>query len=184
MVLRVRKAAYRAWPVTVKLAESNEQGEIVDIEHTFVAHWKPISEKQRRQLVAELDKKFPPIPGPASPPEKCPHCGEALPTPAPGNAGKPQELDLVLERNAAYFAERLCGWGPEVQDEAGNPLPFSAEALADLVTGEDGLAISAALNLADIDLRYGLGARKNSPTSAAPGASAGAAEAETSSPAT
>ncbi len=81
MALRVRKAAYRAWPVTVKLAESNEQGEIVDIEHTFVAHWKPISEKQRRQLVAELDKKFPPIPGPASVTNSIWPCGHHAGTP-------------------------------------------------------------------------------------------------------
>lgn len=160
MTFKVRKAAFRAWPVTVKLAESDAQGNIVETEQKFVAHWQPISEKQRQQLVADLDALFPP----------------------PSDAGV-QDLAKVLERNAAYFRERLCGWGPEVQDEAGNPLPFSAEALTGLVTGEDGLAISAALNLADIDLRYGLGARKNSPTSAAPGASSGAAEAETSSPA-
>lgn len=163
MTLRVRRAAYRAWPVTVKIAECDDQGNVVDVEHKFVAHWKPISEKQRKQLVEELDERFPP----------------------PDNRDdRSQDLDKVLERNAAYFVARLCGWGTEVQDEAGDPLPFSAEALTGLVTGEDGLAISAALNLADIDLRYGLGARKNSPTSAAPGAISGAAEGETSSPAT
>lgn len=162
MAFKVRKTEYRAWPVTVKLLESDVLGIVTETEQTFVGHFKAISEAKHQSIIEALDAAYP-----------LPAGQERLDMPA------------VLRRNADYFSRLLVGWGPEVADENGAPLPFSVEALTAMITGPDGLAISAALSRAANELRFGIAPAKNSLTSPAPGESTtGPGEVRTNSPAT
>jgi len=160
MAFKVRKSESRRWPVTVKLLESDAAGVVVENEQTFVALWRPVTEAERVEIAKALEEKF----------------GGA-------DAAKLTAADM-LARNADYFGRLLVGWGDEVVDESGQPIPFSVERLTEMITGLDGLAISAALNQADLEIRLGFGARKNASTSPAPGEASGAGEAETNSPTT
>lgn len=155
----VRKLNHRPWPVVVKLQSANEAGEIVIDEQRFIAHFAAFSEADYKQLIDELN-------GPDS-------------TPA---ADLP--VAELLERNAKLFSRLIVGWSNEVRDEAGQPLPYSFEQLRALVTGPDGMAISAAINVALAEIRFGSASAKNSPTSAAPGQPPAASGAPTSSPTT
>jgi hypothetical protein len=161
MGFKVRKTDYRAWPVTVRLQECDAAGNVAEIEQTFVAHFKPFSEAENAQIVAEIEQRYP-----------------------PRAEGEPVNLSETLKRNAMYFGRVIVGWGPEVTDDSGVPLKFSQEALAQLITGPDGLAISAALSHAVGQLRYGIAPAKNLNASPSPGEASGVSEAETSSPAT
>lgn len=154
MAFTIRRLPYRPWPVTVAQLVSDEAGEVQEVKQTFVAHFRPFTESEYEQLEKDGEAKFP----------------------APADAaGAP--LPLILQRNAKLFTALIVGWGKEVQDESGKPIPFSAKTLDAMVTGEDGLPISAALHLALQQLRYGVAPEKNLPISAAPGPSAEPAEA-------
>ena len=161
MAFKVRKLNHRPWPVTVKLQECDAQGNVVAIEQTFLAHWRPVAEAERQSITDALEQAYP------------------LP-----DGKERHDLPAALRRNADYFGQLLVGWGPEVTDEAGQPLTFSTEALTALVTGTDGLAISAALVHADNEIRYGIAPTKNSKTSPVPGETSGVGEVATSSPTT
>jgi hypothetical protein len=161
MTFKIRKLDHRAWPVTVTFQECDAQGVVTEVEQTFVAHWKPVTEKERKAITAAVDSAHP------------------LPE------GDPRyDIDALLARNADYFARLVVGWGPEVLDETGAPKSFSATALTALITGTDGLAFSSALVRADNEIRYGLAPLKNSKPSPAPGETSGAGEGAISSPTT
>jgi hypothetical protein len=169
MALRVRKSTIRKWPVTFTLMVGDDLGDVSPVEQSFVAHWNPISEAEHEALLKETATQF----------------GDPMPD-DDSQAAKEKRAKLsqsqILERNAWYYAQRICGWGPEVAGEDGLPLPFSQDALKALVTGEDGNTISAALLVADRQVRYGIAPAKNASTSPAPGAAAAgnAGEAKTS----
>lgn len=162
MAFRIRQTSYRAWPVTVLLQECDAQGVVAETRQTFVGHFKAFAEAQHQAMIEALDARYP------------------LPA-------EQDRLDLptVLRRNADYFGQLLTGWGPEVTDDGGTPLPFTAEALTAMITGPDGLAISAALSRAVSEIRFGVAPAKNSLTSPAPGESpAGPGEVQTNQPPT
>lgn len=61
-----------------------------------------------------------------------------------------------LEDNARLFPSFIAGWGKDVQTPDGQPVPFSIQALADLVTGPYGKAVSAGLWRAVSEVRHGV----------------------------
>lgn len=161
MAFKIRKLKHRAWPVSVTLQESDANGAVAAIEQTFVAHFKPVTEEEREAITAAADAAHP-----------VPEGEERL------------SMKALLARNATYFSAMLMGWGPEVTDDAGAPIPFSAKELTALITGPDGVAFSAALVQADNEIRFGMAPAKNSRPSAAPGETSGAGEGAISSPTT
>lgn len=161
MAFKVRKLNHRPWPVTVKLQEGDAAGNVVETAQTFVVHVRPFTEAEHADMMVALDAAWP-----------LPEGRDRL------------DLKSILVRNADYFARLVVGWGPEVTDEAGLPLPYSSEALTALVTGPDGLALSAALNQAVNELRFGIAPAKNSATSPMPGEDSSAGEVATSLPTT
>lgn len=148
-MFRYRKIEYRPWPVTVALLLCAETtGAVEEISKTFVAHFRPFTEAAyQSDLVAAR---------------------EAVPIPA-GMLEEDLPLALGLQRNADLFARLICGWGEEVRDEAGEPVAFTPAALAELITGPDGMAVSAGINRAITELRLGIAPQKNSLTSPSPG---------------
>lgn len=158
--LKYRKAGYRAWPVTVTLHLCDEaSGAVVEEKACFVAHFTHFSEAG---YVAALERAKAAVPAPEG------ADGERLP------------IYLALARNAHLFAALMCGWGGEVVDDDGNPLPYSAEALAALVTGADGLAVSAGISNAIAQIRFGQAPEKNLNPSPSPGQGCGEGAAPTS----
>lgn len=165
-MFRYRKIDYRPWPVTVALLLCAEAtGAVEEVAKTFVAHFRPFTE-EGYQAAIEAAR-------------------EAVPLPA-GMLEADMPLALGLRRNADLFARLICGWGGEVRDEAGEAIAFSPAALAELVTGPDGMAVSAGINRALTELRLGIAPQKNSLTSPPPGPALDEvrAEAATSSPTT
>lgn len=159
MSFTLRKLKHRPWPVTVKLLEADEAGEVKENEFTFVLHFKPFTEAEFKVAFEAVNAEQAPV----------------------DDGQKP--VALLLEKNSKLFASLVEGWG-KVNDEAGNPVPYSPEALQALVTGPDGLAVSNAIQRALTELRFGVAPAKNLPTSAVPGPSPVAVEAVTNSPAT
>lgn len=176
MSFTLRKLKHRPWPVTVKLLEADEAGEVKENEFTFVLHFKPFTE-------AEFKVAFEAAHAEQAPPD-AEKVLVAEPVPV-ADSEKPVDrpVALVLEKNSKLFARLVDGWG-KVLTEDGPPAPYSPEALHALVTGPDGLAISAGILRALTELRFGVAPAKNLPTSAAPGPSPAAVEAVTNSPAT
>lgn len=185
MSFTLRKLKYRPWPVTVKLLEGNEAGEVSESEFTFVLHFKPFSEAEFKDALEATEASE------ASEAEK------ALPTNddkttvadaepvAATDSEKPVERPIaqLLEKNSKLFVRLTEGWG-KVLTEDGSPAPYSPEALRALVRGPDGLAVSAGIHRALNELRFGIAPAKNLPTSAAPGPVPAAGEVVTNSPAT
>lgn len=170
MSFTLRQLKYRPWPVTVKLLEADAAGEVSAHEFTFVLHFKPFTEAEfKAALEAAGDEK--------------PLASDAEPVPV-ADSEKPAErpISLLLEKNSQLFARLVDGWG-KVLGEDGQPAPYSPEALHALVTGPDGLAVSAGIHRALNELRFGIAPAKNSPTSAAPGPNPAAVEVATNSPA-
>ncbi|WP_306603936.1 hypothetical protein [Azonexus sp.] len=167
MAFAVRKLKHRPWPVTVTLQSANADGDIVETEHKFIGHFAPFSEKEYKALVEALKAPVPVAEQPTT------------------NDQVAAELAIadVLERNAKLFSRVLVGW-EKVEDESGQPLPYSHDELHAMVTGPDGLAISNGFGRAISEIRFGGAAAKNLNTSVEPGQKSGAAEAATSSPQT
>lgn len=165
MAFTLRKLKYRPWPVTVTLVESDEAGVVSENKLVFVVHFNPLSEAD---IKAAFDEEV----------------GEEK-LAAGGDDAKPVErsVALILEKNSRLFARFICGWS-KVQDEEGVAVPFSPAALHALIVGPDGLAVSAGLQTALNELRFGLGAAKNSQNSVEPGQAPVPAEDSTNSPAT
>lgn len=162
-MLKLRKLNYRPWPVGVTLQECLEAtGEVVEVRQTFVAHFRPFTEDE---FMLAREAALAAVPPPAGSEESSP------------------PMQVVLRRNTVFFGALLCGWGADVLDETGAPLPYSAEALTALVTGPDGIAVSAGVNQALLELRFGMAPQKNLRPSPAPGPiAAEAAAAGTSAP--
>ena len=161
MSFTIRKTKHRAWPVSIALLEADAAGNVQEHISTFVAHFRPFTEDEfetiRKGVVAAhpvLDEQEKPVV----------ETDERVPLP------------VTLRRNADLFAALMVGWGSEVTDEMRQPIPFSAAALAALVTGPDGLAVSVGINTALGQLRFGIAPAKNEPTSPAPGLTTGAVE--------
>lgn len=174
----VRKTKYRAWLVTVKQSDCDAAGVVVESKSTFVAHFTAISEETMEALIAEAKAAHPVIKTAVASLEG------AAASPLPLAEDEFVPWSLMLKRNAHLFRNLIVGWGPEVKDENGNPIPFTPDALADLVTGPDGMAISSGINDAVREMRYGIAPAKNSNASAAPGEISAPTEAPTSSPTT
>jgi hypothetical protein len=158
MAFTVRKIKHRPWPVTIIQQLAAGDGSVAEVSSTFMVRWKPFTEKQLKEIHDELDKRFPP-------PEE----------------GKVAPMDQALERAAAFYPQLVCGWGDEVKDEDGIPLPYTEQTLADMITGPDGAAISAGLGAALMQIRFGVAPAKNSPTSPEPGQASAPGEVETNS---
>lgn len=165
----VRKLKYRPWPITVALQMLGEDDEVVEHKHTFIGHFAPFSEEKFKAVWDEVSaaKKD----AVANETGDVEHVEEPKGAPA---------LHEVLQRNAVVFSRILVGW-EKVRDEEGADIPFSHEALTAMVTGPDGLAISAGISNALHEIRFGKVGVKNSNTSAKPGPNAGAAEVATNS---
>lgn len=143
----VQKLNYRPWPVTVTRLVCDSSGKVESVSASFVGHFKPISAEDFQAL---LDK----------------HNAGAEDGLPEGHFGR---MGANLRRNAEVLAEVVCGWGPEVVCEGGEPLPFSKDALTALVTGDDGLAVSNAFSVAIFQMVSGVAPEKNFVTSPAPG---------------
>lgn len=166
-----RKLRHRPWPISVTLQELGADNQVVEKTSTFIGHFKPFSEGEYKALVDEIN-------GVSPPPEEA-EAAPAEPVKPPADLA----LAEVLERNAKLFGSLLGGW-EQVNDEDGNAMLFSTEALAAMVTGPDGLAISAGINTALMEIRFGKAAVKNSQTSAKPGPGLAEVTPATSSPTT
>lgn len=186
MAFIVRKTKHRAWPVTVTLLVGDDAGQVQAVKNTFVAHFRPFSEAEFDALVTRIAADDPPCL------EPLPEVDEVLaPDLAPfevafergelaltaEDADERPLLSVILRRNAELFGSLIVGWGAEVRDEQGVSIPFSRATLAEMVTGADGVAISAGINTALGELRFGVAPAKNAETSPAPGPMAGADEA-------
>lgn len=147
----VRKSGHRAWPVTFTLIECDDAGNVTEAESGFVAHFRRFTEAEYEGIVKRA-------------------VGE--------DARAPEDMQMpeILARNARIFGELMTGWSA-VAGEDGAALPYSAEALAGLVTGPDGQAVSAGIHQAIAQIRFGIAPRKNSNASPAPGPAPGAGEA-------
>ena len=173
--ITIRRAAVRKWPVRVTLAECDDAGNIA-VERVFIAHWRPFTEAEHSDLVRRVDAAYP-LPAVA-----------AAPATDEANPGKTHEMpalpdiDYFMRRNAMYFEALVVGWGSEVVDEAGAAVPFSVDALRQMLTGPDGRAFGTAFNVAVNEIRFG-GARKNSPPARAPGPAPAPADGVEGSPA-
>jgi hypothetical protein len=180
MTYTVRQSNARKWPVHVKCLVGNDAGDVAEITRTFVAHFAPLSEKQYKAIHADADLRFPlgtpkkAIPTPVDDVRTLGEPFEACSADADGHAsdGRP-DTDYLLARNAYIFGRVMIGWGPEVCDEDGQPIAFSVQALEEMVTGPDGLAVSAALNEALLQIRFGIAPQKNLSTSPASGGERG-----------
>lgn len=81
----------------------------------------------------------------------------AVPAPANDAPAAPEKTEKEhLEDNARLFPSLIAGWGADVQTPGGQPVPFSARALADVVTGPHGKAVSAGLWRAVSEVRHGV----------------------------
>lgn len=163
-MFKVRRLAYRPWPVTISLLQCNEaNGTVSAVENTAVFHFSPFTEEEFQANRKEVLEKFE----------------------LSDNDGSTDNLPMeeVLRFNAELFGRIIVGWGQEVQDENGAPVPFSKEILAGMITGLDGSPISAGINKAITEIRFGVAPVKNSKTSPEPGPIQGEVAA-TSSPTT
>lgn len=172
MALIARKTKHRTWPVTVRQQACAEDGVVTEEGMTFIGYFKPFSEAQFAELLAEADKKFP-LPGTVT--EGAQADGDAV-ADEPDQVVKKLDFPDMLKRNAWLFPQLMCGWS-RVQDEEGQDIPYTEAALQELLTGPDGMAISAALNEAVAEIRFGLAPRKNLKASPAPGLLPAAGEA-------
>ncbi len=156
----VQKTQKRPWPVTVLSQVCDAQtGNVVEQANKFIVYFGPFS-------VADVDKL---------------RESANLLHPAPdGCAETETPLATILARNAEILPQLIDGWGPEVTDESGVPMPYSPMLLAGMITGPDGLALSIGLWHAVQQKNLGIPPAKNVLTSPEPGLEHGAAEAPAS----
>lgn len=166
MAFTVRKTTHRPWPVSITLLESDAAGNVQEVVNTFVGHFSPFTEDEF-DAAYKAAKALYPVPDNAD------DAGESRTE----KTDESTPIKIVLQRNAAIFAEVMVGWGPEVRDEQGQSIPFSTAALTALVTGPDGLAVSKGINAAINQFRFGYAPAKNALTSPVPGPTPGADEA-------
>jgi hypothetical protein len=124
------------WPVDVRVPAAG--GEFVT--QRFTALIKVLSEAEYQTLLAV------PEPAPAKPAPD-----------APAAPAAPEKTEKEhLEDNAQLFPSFIAGWGTDVQTPDGKPVPFSVQALKDVVTGPHGKAVSAGLWHAVYEVRHGV----------------------------
>lgn len=156
MAFKVRKIAFRRWPVAVTTHELDENDQPVEIVQHFIGHFLPFNEDDflaaRREVWGDVDDK-------------------ALQEKINGS-----RLVDVARADAARFARLMCGWD-KVSDVDGNPIPYSEQVLIEMCTGPEGPAFRAGINLAILELRMGMGPAKNVETSPVPGPRTSAGEA-------
>ncbi len=157
MSFTVRKTTFRRWPVSITVLESDAAGNVQQVVSTFVGHFRPFTEGDFDAAYKAAIAQFP--------------------RPEGAETDENTPIKVVLQRNAAIFGALMVGWGDEVRDEQGQSIAFSTEALAALVTGPDGLAVSKGINAAISQFRFGYAPEKNALTSPTPGPMPGADEA-------
>lgn len=122
------------WPVDVRVPVAG--GEFVT--QRFTALMNVLSEKDHAALQATLVPELPPaVPG------------------EPATVGVAKTEAEHLADNARLFPSFVAGW-EGVTHADGTPVPFSIKALADLVTGPHGKAVSAGLWQAVAEVRHGV----------------------------
>jgi hypothetical protein len=151
-MFKIRKVAHRRWPVVVKQLVCDESGQVAEVESTFVATFLPFTEARLLGLESLAQEVH------------------------PDDTANGPSIAVTLRRNADTFAALIAGWGPEVTDDAGQPVPFTEAELRQLVTGPEGVSLSTALHTALGQLRFGVAPAKNAPTSLAPGLTPAAVE--------
>lgn len=159
----VPEISNRPWPVTVEMQQCNaETGEVSEVQQKFVAFFGDWDTKRLDELRAEGREKFP--------------------LPEGANEDNPP-LSVLLARNAWLLPQLIDGWGPEVKNTQGSPVPYDKALLATMLRSRDGLPLSIGLWAAVQQINVGLPAIKNAVTSPAPGpdTSADEASAETNS---
>lgn len=162
MSFKVRiKPPYRAWPVTVTLNVCDEEtGSVAEMDQGFVGHFLPLSAAEIKAIRVEVF-------GDEATDEVKQRVAEML-------------IDDYAKLEAAFFARVLCGWGKVVGEDGDTPVPYSADALRALATGEDGAAVRRGLNRAINEITWGVAPLKNAKTSPAPGQNSGPGGAATS----
>lgn len=160
-MLTYRKLDYRPWPITVGFLVCDETtGAVTEVEQSFIAHFKPFTEadllEARRKLFGD----------------------EVEAEDRQRIADMAVAAYAVLE--AGFFAALMCGWA-QMTNEAGTPLPYSAEALTGLCCGPDGAAFRRGINRAVSEIRFGVAPAKNAETSPSPGPVPAAVEAASTS---
>lgn len=161
----IKKTAFRRWPVTVTRPECDDAGNLTTVSYSFIVHWAPFTEAQLKTIFDQLD-----IDHPAPQPPKD----------AQGNVtgdAPPMDNAALLARAAALHRQLVVGWGPEVCNENGGPVPFTPGMLTEMITGDDGLFMAGAFNTALFELRHGVAPAKNLPASPATGPVPAAGEA-------
>jgi hypothetical protein len=159
MTLRARKLAYRPWPVELKICECQADGSVTEVDHRFIGHFNPFTEAEFMGIRADVFGE---------------KTDEEM---AKDTADRTMAEQAALD--AEFLSRLMCGW-ELVNDEADQPIVYSAAELKALVTGPDGPVIRRALSRAVTDIRFGIGALKNALTSLAPGPTPAAGEAPTS----
>lgn len=148
-MLKFRKLDYRPWPVFVTFLVCDEAtGAVAEAEQSFVAHFKPFTEDDLRTLRSSF------------------FGDEAEAENKRRLADMPIADYAVLE--SGFFAALVCDWA-QVTNEAGTPLPYSAETLRELCTGHDGATFRRGFNRAVSEIRFGVAPAKNVETSPSPG---------------
>ena len=157
MTFKIRKLQYRRWPVTIKLAECDAAGQVVEAEQQFIGHFNAFTE-------ADIVKARTEVFGAIS--------DEDL---AKNSQGRPLHEQGALD--AEFYGHLMCGW-EQLVDEAGDAFQFSREALKAICTGPDGMAFRRGIGQAIVEIRFGIAPAKNAVTSPAPGPASGPSEAE------
>lgn len=139
-MFKTKKVAYRPWPVTVFMVESDEDGNVTEREETFVVRFRPFDEERIEALRKESEQKFP-----------C--TDDSVP------------MSVVLNRNAYLFSSLVDGWGDKGPRDEDGVLQFSTEMMRELTTGQDGARFSAGMHQAISQLRFGIAPAKNASSS-------------------
>ncbi|HJW23758.1 MAG TPA: hypothetical protein VJ576_02580 [Rhodocyclaceae bacterium] len=124
------------WPVTVRMPATG--GGFVD--RRFTARFRVLSEEGHKALFSSPDAAKA---GGQEGAEKA-------------EAEKELVLSEVLQDNAERLPKIVVGWGEDVTDPQGRPVPFSVSTLQALITGPHGAAISKGFWQAVNEIRYGL----------------------------
>jgi|JTFO01.1.fsa_nt_gb hypothetical protein len=113
MSFKIAKRPVVGFPVSVSVYDANGQTQALE----FIAQYKRVLPDELKVLVEGA--------------QNLNRLARGLEPLAPEGGGEPIQWPYKSERD--FFADRVCGWiGP--QDEGGTPIPFSAQALDQLLT--------------------------------------------------
>ncbi|WP_153117368.1 hypothetical protein [Rhodocyclus tenuis] len=156
MAFKIRQSTTRRWPVNVILRDCNAEGVVVEETHTFIGLWRSFGESD---VVAARKAVF----------------GEGTDE-VLSESAKRRTVSEQAQLDADFISALLVGW-EGVSDEDGNPVPYTPGALAELVVGPNGPELRRALNVAVLEIRFGMASAKNVSTSPIPGQETGMGEA-------